>query len=62
MFRSIEAIFKANRGFLAKLKEIGAGTANPDPKALGDLLMTWVSMNSSAELEKQESYIMPLEG
>ncbi|KAF8922455.1 hypothetical protein CPB85DRAFT_1547938 [Mucidula mucida] len=37
MFRSIEAVYKANRGLLNKLKEIGT-----NPKALGDLLMRWI--------------------
>ncbi|KAI0756608.1 hypothetical protein C8Q80DRAFT_1264647 [Daedaleopsis nitida] len=37
MFRCIESIYKANRGLLAKLKEIGT-----NPKGLGDLLMRWI--------------------
>ncbi|KAF9044802.1 hypothetical protein BDZ89DRAFT_1058899 [Hymenopellis radicata] len=37
MFRSIEGVYKANRGLLNKLKEIGT-----NPKALGDLLMRWI--------------------
>ncbi|OBZ80083.1 hypothetical protein A0H81_00960 [Grifola frondosa] len=40
MFRSIEAIYKANRSLLGKLKEIGTNPSSP--KALGDLLMRWI--------------------
>ncbi|KLO20261.1 hypothetical protein SCHPADRAFT_934853 [Schizopora paradoxa] len=40
MFRSIEAIFKANRFLLAKLKEIGLNPSSP--RAIGDLLMKWI--------------------
>ncbi|TFK41067.1 hypothetical protein BDQ12DRAFT_626255 [Crucibulum laeve] len=40
MFRSIEGIYKANRGLHTKLKEIGANPSSP--KALGDLLMRWI--------------------
>ncbi|EIM92204.1 uncharacterized protein STEHIDRAFT_164534 [Stereum hirsutum FP-91666 SS1] len=40
MFRSLEAIFKANRSLLARLKEIGTNPSSP--KALGDLLMRWI--------------------
>ncbi|KAF9460804.1 hypothetical protein BDZ94DRAFT_1168832 [Collybia nuda] len=40
MFRSIEGVYKANRGLHAKLKELGT---NPSSlKALGDLLMRWI--------------------
>lgn len=45
MFRSIEAIFKANRFLLAKLKEIGLNPSSP--RAIGDLLMKWVSADPS---------------
>jgi len=58
MFRSIEGVYKANRSLLVvsrsvfivhyshlhrlqKLKEIGTNPSSP--KALGDLLMRWVS-------------------
>ncbi|TDL28493.1 hypothetical protein BD410DRAFT_781007 [Rickenella mellea] len=41
MFRGVEAIYKANRSFLAKLKEIG--TAPTSPRPLGDLLMKWIN-------------------
>ncbi|KAF7310974.1 hypothetical protein HMN09_00640700 [Mycena chlorophos] len=40
IFRSIEAVYKANRTLLAKLKEIGTNPSSP--KALGDLLMRWI--------------------
>ncbi|KAH9898007.1 hypothetical protein C8Q73DRAFT_788234 [Cubamyces lactineus] len=40
MFRNIEAIYKANRSLLGKLKEIGTNPSSP--KALGDLLMRWI--------------------
>ncbi|KAG8859115.1 hypothetical protein FRB96_004685 [Tulasnella sp. 330] len=40
MFRAVEAIFRTNRGFLAKLKDIGPNPTSP--KALGDLLMRWI--------------------
>ncbi|TFY79045.1 hypothetical protein EWM64_g4969 [Hericium alpestre] len=40
MFRSLEAVFKANRALLSKLKEIGTNPSSP--KALGDLLMRWI--------------------
>lgn len=40
MFRSVEGVYKANRSFQAKLKEIGPNPSSP--RAIGDLLMTWV--------------------
>ncbi|KZT30490.1 hypothetical protein NEOLEDRAFT_1173909 [Neolentinus lepideus HHB14362 ss-1] len=40
MFRSIEAVYKANRSLLSKLKDIGTNPSSP--KALGDLLMRWI--------------------
>ncbi|KAJ9475115.1 DH domain-containing protein [Pseudozyma hubeiensis] len=40
MFRNVEAIYRANRGFLKALKEIGPNPSSP--KALGDLLMKWI--------------------
>ncbi|TFK30530.1 hypothetical protein FA15DRAFT_662501 [Coprinopsis marcescibilis] len=40
MFRSIEGVYKANRGLHNKLKDIGVNPSNP--KALGDLLMSWI--------------------
>ncbi|TFK57175.1 hypothetical protein OE88DRAFT_1650792 [Heliocybe sulcata] len=40
MFRSVEAVYKANRGLSNKLKEIGTNPSSP--KALGDLLMRWI--------------------
>ncbi|EIN14200.1 hypothetical protein PUNSTDRAFT_140545 [Punctularia strigosozonata HHB-11173 SS5] len=40
MFRGVEGIFKANRGLLAKLNDIGPNPSSP--KALGDLLMRWI--------------------
>ncbi|KAK7694812.1 hypothetical protein QCA50_002000 [Cerrena zonata] len=40
MFRSVEAVYRANRTLLAKLKEIGTNPSSP--KALGDLLMRWI--------------------
>ncbi|RDB29146.1 hypothetical protein Hypma_015433 [Hypsizygus marmoreus] len=40
MFRSIEAVYKANRALHSKLKDIAANPSSP--KALGDLLMRWI--------------------
>ncbi|KZO98378.1 Dbl homology domain-containing protein [Calocera viscosa TUFC12733] len=40
MFRCVEAIYKANRTLLARLKDIGPSPSSP--KALGDLLMRWI--------------------
>nr|XP_019008746.1 uncharacterized protein I206_06428 [Kwoniella pini CBS 10737]OCF47527.1 hypothetical protein I206_06428 [Kwoniella pini CBS 10737] len=40
MFRCVEAVYRANRAFGSKLKEIGPNPASP--KALGDLLMRWI--------------------
>ncbi|WWC87232.1 uncharacterized protein L201_002120 [Kwoniella dendrophila CBS 6074] len=40
MFRCIEAVYRANRSFGSKLKEIGPNPSSP--KALGDLLMRWI--------------------
>ncbi|EJU01895.1 hypothetical protein DACRYDRAFT_22333 [Dacryopinax primogenitus] len=40
MFRCVEAIYKANRSLLARLKDIGPNPSSP--KALGDLLMRWI--------------------
>ncbi|KAK8846747.1 hypothetical protein IAR55_005834 [Kwoniella newhampshirensis] len=40
MFRCVEAVYRANRGFGQKLKEIGPNPSSP--KALGDLLMRWI--------------------
>ncbi|KAK0524606.1 hypothetical protein OC834_005466 [Tilletia horrida] len=40
MFRNIEAVYRANRGFLKSLREIGPNPSSP--KALGDLLMRWI--------------------
>ncbi|BEJ14615.1 hypothetical protein CspHIS471_0403820 [Cutaneotrichosporon sp. HIS471] len=40
MFRCIEAVYRANRAFGVRLKEIGPNPS--DPKALGDLLMRWI--------------------
>ncbi|EPQ60718.1 hypothetical protein GLOTRDRAFT_68598 [Gloeophyllum trabeum ATCC 11539] len=40
MFRSIEAVYKANRGLLKELNDIGTNPSSP--KALGDLLMRWI--------------------
>ena len=42
MFRSIEGVYKANRSFQAKLKEIGPNPSSP--RAIGDLLMGWVRL------------------
>ncbi|GAA5999679.1 hypothetical protein JCM10207_005866 [Rhodosporidiobolus poonsookiae] len=41
MFRSIEAVYRINKALLAKLLEIGPSPSSP--KALGDLLMRWIS-------------------
>ncbi|BGP32564.1 hypothetical protein JCM10296v2_004345 [Rhodotorula toruloides] len=41
MFRAIEAVYRINKTLLAKLNEIGPNPSSP--KALGDLLMRWVS-------------------
>ncbi|KAF8332387.1 uncharacterized protein EI90DRAFT_3055471 [Cantharellus anzutake] len=40
MFRAVESVYRANRGLLSKLKEIGPNPSSP--KALGDLLMRWI--------------------
>ncbi|KAF5377436.1 hypothetical protein D9615_005323 [Tricholomella constricta] len=40
MFRSIEGVYKSNRSFHSKLKDIGGNPSSP--KALGDLLMRWI--------------------
>ncbi|WVF70066.1 hypothetical protein IAT40_004853 [Kwoniella sp. CBS 6097] len=40
MFRCVEAVYRANRSFGTKLKEIGPNPSSP--KALGDLLMRWI--------------------
>ncbi|KAG8906619.1 hypothetical protein FRB99_006489 [Tulasnella sp. 403] len=40
MFRAVEAVYRASRSFLGKLKEIGPNPSSP--KALGDLLMRWI--------------------
>ncbi|KAI0257647.1 hypothetical protein BJV78DRAFT_1293883 [Lactifluus subvellereus] len=41
MFRSMESVYKADRSLLSRLKDIGSNPASP--KALGDLLMRWIS-------------------
>ncbi|BGP72720.1 hypothetical protein NBRC10513v2_006116 [Rhodotorula toruloides] len=41
MFRAIEAVYRINKTLLAKLNEIGPNPSSP--KALGDLLMRWIS-------------------
>ena len=41
MFRAIEAVYRINRTLMGKLEDIGPNPASP--KALGDLLMRWVS-------------------
>ncbi|TNY23593.1 hypothetical protein DMC30DRAFT_347200, partial [Rhodotorula diobovata] len=40
MFRAVEAVYRVNKGLLAKLLEIGPSPSSP--KALGDLLMRWI--------------------
>ncbi|RXK37597.1 hypothetical protein M231_05139 [Tremella mesenterica] len=40
MFRCVESVYRANRAFGTKLKEIGPNPASP--KAIGDLLMRWI--------------------
>ncbi|WVR04434.1 hypothetical protein IAU60_001437 [Kwoniella sp. DSM 27419] len=40
MFRCVEAVYRANRAFGTKLKDIGPNPSSP--KALGDLLMRWI--------------------
>ncbi|RSH90319.1 hypothetical protein EHS25_001653 [Saitozyma podzolica] len=40
MFRCVESVYRANRSFGTKLKEIGPNPSSP--KALGDLLMRWI--------------------
>jgi hypothetical protein len=44
VFRAIESCFRANKALLAQLNEIGPAPSSP--KALGDLLMRWVSLSS----------------
>ncbi|KAL8279588.1 hypothetical protein RQP46_008150 [Phenoliferia psychrophenolica] len=41
MFRAIEAVYRTDKGLLAKLTEIGPNPASP--KALGDVLMRWIT-------------------
>ncbi|GAA6043479.1 hypothetical protein JCM8097_000730 [Rhodosporidiobolus ruineniae] len=41
MFRAIEAVYRINKTMLGKLLEIGPSPSSP--KALGDLLMRWIS-------------------
>jgi len=41
MFRAIEAVYRIAKQFMGKLNEIGPKPSSP--KALGDLLMRWVS-------------------
>ncbi|GEM10024.1 guanine nucleotide exchange factor [Rhodotorula toruloides] len=41
MFRAIEAVYRINKTLLEKLHEIGPNPSSP--KALGDLLMRWIS-------------------
>ncbi|AGV14300.1 hypothetical protein, variant [Cryptococcus neoformans var. grubii H99] len=40
MFRSVEAVYRANRGFGQKLREIGTNPSSP--KVLGDILIRWI--------------------
>lgn len=40
MFRAVEAVYRIDKQFLAKLNDIGPNPSSP--KALGDLLMRWV--------------------
>lgn len=47
MFRAIEAVYRINRTLMGKLEEIGPNPASP--KALGDLLMRWVSCPPCSE-------------
>lgn len=42
MFRAVEAVYRIDKQFLAKLNDIGPNPSSP--KALGDLLMRWVSL------------------
>lgn len=48
MFRAMEGCFRANRALLVDLEEIGPNPSSP--KALGDLLMRWVSLVLAALL------------
>ncbi|KAK2461844.1 hypothetical protein APHAL10511_006307 [Amanita phalloides] len=41
MFRSIEAVYKANKSLYSRLKDIGTNPSSP--KVLGDLLMKWIT-------------------
>ncbi|GAA6060094.1 hypothetical protein JCM10212_003502 [Sporobolomyces blumeae] len=41
MFRAVEAVYRINKTLLAKLLDIGPNPSSP--KALGDLLMRWIS-------------------
>ncbi|GAA5925642.1 uncharacterized protein JCM15063_005079 [Sporobolomyces koalae] len=41
MFRAVEAVYRINKILLGKLNEIGPNPSSP--KALGDLLMRWIS-------------------
>ncbi|OCB85694.1 hypothetical protein A7U60_g7345 [Sanghuangporus baumii] len=55
MFRSIEAIYKANRSFQAKLKEIGPNPSSP--RAVGDLLMKWIDQLDSPYTKYASAYL-----
>ncbi|GAA5947946.1 hypothetical protein JCM3765_007040 [Sporobolomyces pararoseus] len=41
MFRAVEAVYRINKTLLGKLNEIGPNPSSP--KALGDLLMRWIT-------------------
>ncbi|THH10162.1 hypothetical protein EW145_g1527 [Phellinidium pouzarii] len=55
MFRAVEAVFKANRSFQSKLKEIGTNPSSP--RAIGDLLMKWIDQLDSPYTNYCSTYL-----
>lgn len=51
MFRAIEGVYRIAKQFMAKLNEIGPNPSSP--KALGDLLMRWVSVGLMPTMHRQ---------
>ncbi|KAI5124637.1 hypothetical protein M0805_004246 [Coniferiporia weirii] len=55
MFRAVGAVFKANRSFQSKLKEIGPSPSSP--RAIGDLLMKWIDQLDSPYTNYCSTYL-----
>lgn len=53
MFRAVEAVYRIDKQFLAKLNDIGPNPSSP--KALGDLLMRWVGLFRSLRAVKAQN-------